>query len=63
MNICGGPKGLPLERPSGEDNCLDTQWGFCGSTGPFKMGGGGGLVGPKWRPIFEAQGGAQLIHG
>lgn len=62
-NICGGPMELSLEEPSGEDNCLDTQWGFCGPNAQFKMKGGRDRTSLKWWPIFEAQSGTQLIHG
>lgn len=59
MNICRGPKELSSEEPSGEDNCLDTQWGFCGPNAQFKMKGGRDPADLKWRPISEAQSGTQ----
>lgn len=34
-----GSKGAPSEGPSGEDDCSDTQWGFCGPNAPLKMKG------------------------
>lgn len=63
MNICGGPKELPSEGPSGADNCSDTQWGYCGPN-PVKMKGTR-HAGPKmaayfWRQRVER---GELIHG
>lgn len=54
MSICGVPEELPLEAPSGEDNCLGTQWGFCGPNSPFKMKGRRDRAGLKWRPTSKA---------
>lgn len=62
MSICGGPKELPLEGPSGEDNCLDTLWGYCGPNSTFKMTGRRGQAGLKWRPTFEAESGTQGVN-
>ncbi len=62
MSICGGPKELPLEGPSGEDNCLDTQWGFRGPNSPFKMKGRRDRAGLKWRPTFEAESGTRGVN-
>lgn len=55
MSVCGGPKELPLEGPSGEDNCLDTQWGFCGPNSPFKMKGRRDPGRPKMAAYFRGR--------
>lgn len=55
-----GSNGAPSEGPSGEDDCSDTQWGFCGPNAPFKMKGGRKQAGLKWRPVSEAQSGGDL---
>ncbi len=47
-----GSKEAPFEGPSGEDNCLDKQWGFCGPNASFKMKGRQGPGGPKMAAYF-----------
>lgn len=46
MSICGGPKELPLEGPSGKDNCFNTQWVTVGPI-PIQNEGQEGLGRPK----------------
>lgn len=61
MSICGGPRYLPSEAPSGEDTCSDTQWGYCGPS-PFKMKGRRDEAGLKWRPTVEAESGTRGVN-
>ncbi len=44
-----GSKEAPFEGPSGEDNCLDKQWGFCG---PVQNEGQERLGRPKMAAYF-----------